>query len=107
MLCTEKGINYMMKKLSMRVAALMTVAPAPFVIDAVSSDPIIIILIIVLLSWACVEFYIGLSRPCDGNAPSHPLVKIRRRERWSWASFSNYYKAKKGDMFYIYKARLF
>jgi protein-S-isoprenylcysteine O-methyltransferase Ste14 len=72
------GQKNIMKKLSMGLAALMTIAPAPFAIGAISPDPIIKILIIVILSWACVEFYIGLSRPCKGKAPSLSLVKIGR-----------------------------
>lgn len=78
----------------MGVAALMTLAPSLFVIDAISSDPMIIILVIVLFSWAGVEFFIGLSRPFEGIAPSHPLVKIGRMVWplfiiYSWLDFRN------------------
>jgi protein-S-isoprenylcysteine O-methyltransferase Ste14 len=47
-----------------------------------------------MLSWACVEFYIGLSRPCKGQAPSHLFIKIGRM-LWpvfivySWLDFRN------------------
>lgn len=83
-----------MKKLSMGIAALMTIAPAPFASDAISQAPIIAIMIIVLISWAFVESYIGLSRPCEGRAPSHPLIKICRMVWplfiiYSWLDFRN------------------
>lgn len=83
-----------MKKLSMGIAALMTIAPAPFVIDGISSKPIVAILIIIALSWMLVEFYIGLSRPCKGQAPSHMIVKIGRMAwllfiAYSWLDFRN------------------
>jgi protein-S-isoprenylcysteine O-methyltransferase Ste14 len=83
-----------MKRLSMGIAALMTIAPAPFVMDTISPGPIAAILIILLLCWACVEFYIGLSRPCEGETPSPPFVKICRMIWplfivYSWLDFAN------------------
>jgi protein-S-isoprenylcysteine O-methyltransferase Ste14 len=84
-----------MKKYSMAIAALMTIAPAPFAIDTISSDPIILILIFISLIWSLVEFYIGLSRPCKGHAPSLPLIKISRMIWplfiiYSWLEFGNH-----------------
>ena len=83
-----------MKKLSMGIAALMTIAPAPFAVTAISSDPIIFLLILILLSWSIVEFYIGLSRPCPGRAPSQRLVMIGRMIWplfiiYTWIDFAN------------------
>lgn len=91
MLCTGQDI---MKKLSMGIAALITIAPAPFVIEAIFPNPIVAILIIIVLSWMLVEFYIGLSRPCKGQAPSHMIVKIGRMVWplfivYSWLDFRN------------------
>lgn len=84
----------MMKKLSMGIAALMAIVPALFIIDPASPDPIATMLIIVLLSWACVEFYIGLSRSYEGKAPSPMLVKASRMIWplfiiYSWLDFRN------------------
>ena len=74
----------------------MTIAPAPFVIDINSVTPVIIILSILLLIWAAVEFYIGLSRPCEGLTPSHLLIKIDRMIWpfliiYSWLDFSHHW----------------
>lgn len=85
-----------MKRLSMGIAALMTIAPAPFGVDTIFADPMITFLILVLLSWAFVEFYIGLSRPCEGKAPSQPLIIISRMTWpffiiYSWLDFGNHW----------------
>jgi protein-S-isoprenylcysteine O-methyltransferase Ste14 len=83
-----------MKKVAMGIAALMTIAPAPFVIERPSEYPIISILVVVVLCWACVEFFIGLSRPCEGKAPSCRLIKLSRIIwplfiLYSWLDFRN------------------
>lgn len=83
-----------MKKFSMGIAALMTIAPAPFVIERPSVYPIITLLVVIMLIWACVEFYIGLSRPCEGKAPSYRLIMISRMIwplfiLYSWLDFRN------------------
>jgi protein-S-isoprenylcysteine O-methyltransferase Ste14 len=70
--------GYKMKRFSMGVAALMTIAPALFFKGSVFADPSIAMLIVVVLGWACVEFYIGFSRTSKGRAPSPALVKICR-----------------------------
>lgn len=62
----------------MGIAALMTIAPAPFAWETLSSDPIVFLLILIMSGWSLVEFYIGLSRPCEGRAPSQGLVVIGR-----------------------------
>ena len=78
----------------MGVVALITVAPSPFIIDLMSPNSIVVILIIIALIWMIIEFYIGLSRPCKGQAPSHTIVKIGRM-LWplfivySWLDFRN------------------
>ena len=69
---------YGMKKLSMGIAALMMVAPAPFAMETISSDPMVCLLILIMAGWSLVEFYIGLSRPCRRRAPSRRLVIIGR-----------------------------
>lgn len=74
----KKHGSSQMKKLSMGIAALMIIAPAPFAVPAISFDPVVLILILIMLGWSFVEFYIGLSRPCEGQAPSCRLVTLGR-----------------------------
>jgi protein-S-isoprenylcysteine O-methyltransferase Ste14 len=78
----------------MAIAALMTIVPAPFMMDSISSDPSITMLIIIALGWAGVEFYIGYSKSCKGRVLSHALVKICRMVWplfiiYSWLDYHN------------------
>ena len=83
-----------MKKFSMGIAALIMLAPAPFMLDKIYNDQIIIILIIALLCWVILEFYIALSRPYEGKTQFKPLAKFCRMACpffaiYSWLDFGN------------------
>ena len=95
-----------MKKFAMSIAASMTVAPTLIFSKSISSN-FIIVLIAILLCWVSTEFYIGVTRPCQGTEPKQPLLMISRmlwlffviyswadfRYHWSTTEFSSWFLA--------------
>lgn len=67
-----------MKRFSMTLAGLITLAPAPIFAGQVASNVFLIMLILILLCWVSVELYIGLTRPCQDASPRRALIKISR-----------------------------
>lgn len=67
-----------MKKFSMTLAGLITLAPAPIFAGQITSNIFLTMLIVILLCWVSVELFIGFTRPCQGTSPKLTLVKISR-----------------------------
>ncbi|KAF0221452.1 MAG: Isoprenylcysteine carboxyl [Geobacteraceae bacterium] len=96
-----------MKKFAMTIAASITLLPALIFSNSIVFSIFIIILIAILLSWVSIEFYIGITRPCQGTEPKQPLLMISRmfwlffviyswadiRYHWSTAEFSSWFMA--------------
>lgn len=91
----------------MTIAGLMTLAPALILSSSIIFSKFIIILIVILLCWVSTEFYIGITKPCQGTEPKQPLLMISRmfwlffvvyswvdvRHHWSTAEFSPWFLA--------------
>jgi protein-S-isoprenylcysteine O-methyltransferase Ste14 len=96
-----------MKKFAMTIAASITLAPALIFSNSIIFDKYITILIVILLCWVSTEFYIGITRPCQGTEPKQTLLMISRmfwlcfviyswvdiRYRWSTAEFPPWFQA--------------
>ena len=77
-----------MKRFSMGIAALAIILPTPFLIKDGSFNLNMIMLIFVMISWALLELYIGVSRPCEDTNPSNISVKIFRMMWFLFIFFS-------------------
>ncbi|KAF0146104.1 MAG: Isoprenylcysteine carboxyl methyltransferase [Nitrospirae bacterium] len=96
-----------MKKFAMTIAASITLAPALIFSNSIIFSNFIIILIAIWLCWILTEFYIGITRPCQGTEPKQPLLMISRmfwlffviyswvdiRYHWSTAEFPPWFLA--------------